>query len=139
MTYWLGIDTPEVWEQSEQEYGLSASRKFGFPEGRRKSVEKIRKGDYILNYVTKRQRFFAVWEVTGEHIYDPNHEFAGRAFPNCVEVQAVARVDPEYGIENPGVSVRRSAIQLDDELGRIIYNEIRDLANANQLDLGFQE
>jgi hypothetical protein len=84
MTYWLGIDTPQVWEEAKQKYNLREPHPFGFPEGRSKSVRQMRVGDRIINYLTKHHRFFAVWEVTEERFPDPSHIYAGKVFPECV-------------------------------------------------------
>ena len=128
MTYWLGIDSPEVWEEAKQKYDLNAPQPFGFREGRRKSVQKIQIGDYIVNYMTKYSRFFAVWEVTKEWFYDPNYTLAGEVYSECVEVRPVVMLEPEEGIENPGVLVRQAAIRLEDEVGERILNALRDRA-----------
>jgi hypothetical protein len=139
MTYWLGVDTPEVWEEAQRKYNLNEPHPFGFPEGRRKSVQRMKIGDRIVNYITKRQRFFAVWEVTKGYIYDPTNTFANnKAFPECVEVSPVVRLAPEEGIENPGVSVRQSAVRLDDEVGERILSALRDRVPASELESDLQ-
>src|SRR5229473_1486690 len=84
MSYWLGVETPEVWAEANRTHDLNHPVRFGFPEGRRKSVQQINVGDRIINYMTKHRRFFAVWEVTGRYVHDPNQRFAGKVFPECV-------------------------------------------------------
>ncbi|MDR5727945.1 MAG: EVE domain-containing protein [Terriglobia bacterium] len=127
MTYWLGIDTPEVWVATEQKkYNSTEPHRFGFPEGRRKSVQKMQIGDRIVNYMTVRQRFFAVWEITKKYISDPTHILANSVFPECVEVRPIVRLAPDEGVENPGVSVRQSAVRLPDEVGEGILSALKD-------------
>src|SRR6266851_3088737 len=127
MAYWLGIDTPEVWEEAQRKN----NNRFGFPEGRRKSVQQINVGDRIINYITKHRRFFAVWEVTGGYVHDPNQRFAGKVFPECVEAKPILMRSPERGIERRqtddwGVSsVRMSAVRLDDDVGERILTALQ--------------
>jgi hypothetical protein len=138
MTYWLGIDTPEVWEKAEQKYNRNGPHLFGFPEGRRKYVQQMQIGDRIVNYITKRQRFFAVWEITKGYTYNPTHTFANRVFPECVEVRPVVRLAPEEGVENPGVGVRQSAVRLRDEVGERILSALKDRVSASELEVDLQ-
>lgn len=125
MTYWLGIDTPEVWEEAQRK----DNKRFGFPAGRRKSVQQIQPGDRIVNYMTKQKRFFAVWEVTRGYVHDPDNKLAGKEFPECVEVRELVKLPPEKGIENYGLSVRQSAVHLRDEDGDKILNALLQALN----------
>jgi EVE domain len=122
MTYWLGIDTPEVWAEAQRK----DNNRFGFSTGRRKSVEQIRPGDRIVNYMTKKKRFFAVWEVPRGSVYDPDNKLAAKEFPECVEVSKIVELPPEGGIENYGLSVRRSAVRLRDEDGEKILSALQE-------------
>jgi predicted restriction endonuclease len=61
-----------------------------------------------------------------------------KAFPECVEVSPVVRLAPEEGIENPGVSVRQSAVRLDDEVGERILSALRDRVPASELESDLQ-
>jgi hypothetical protein len=127
MTYWLGMDNPEVWEASRRKYDLSNRHPFGFPTGRRKSVQKMKIGDRIANYITQPHScFFAVWEITnGYHIIEDN-VLAGTLFPECVEVQPLIIRSPEKGIKNNWViSVRMSAVRLKDDVGEEILTALQ--------------
>jgi EVE domain len=128
MTYWLGVVTPEVWKEArQQEYDPNGPRLYGFPRTRRKSVHKIKAGDRIIDYLTKRKVFFAAWEVTGEHSYDPSRKFAGKEFPECVEVTPIKTLSPEMGIQNNWIaSVRMSARPLDDDVGEPILKALQN-------------
>ena len=96
--YWLGIDTPAVYEDSKKKYVLEEPHPFGFPKSRRGFVKKMRTGDRIINYITELHRFFAVWEITEEHFSDANQILGGTAFPECVEVRPVKLKAPKDGI-----------------------------------------
>jgi EVE domain-containing protein len=122
MTYWLGIDTPAVWAEAQR----TDNNRFGFPAGRRRSVQQMQPGDRIINYMTKQKRFFAVWEVTKGHVHDPDYKFAGREFPECVEIREIIKVPPKNGIENYGLLVRQSAVRLRDEDGDKILSALQE-------------
>jgi hypothetical protein len=68
MTYWLGVVTPEVWSESTRKYNLAGPLRYGFPQGRSKSVKRMKVGDRIVEYMTKRKVFFAAWEITGGYL-----------------------------------------------------------------------
>jgi hypothetical protein len=92
----------------------------------------MKAGDRIVEYMTKRQVFFACWEIIGGYIYTPNRELAGREFPECVEVKQINILTPETGIQNNwGVSVRMSAVRLDDNIGETICNALRSSAGQS--------
>src|SRR5258708_28213484 len=83
-------------------------------------------GDRIVNYVTAPiKRFFAVWEIIEKNRHDPTYIFDYKEFPECVLVRPIVLLAPKDGIENPGVSIRRSAIQLSDEVGEKILTELK--------------
>ena|ERR1700730_12802957 len=137
MTYWLGIDSPEVWADwaaHNPNYGLNEPVepvRFGFRERRRKSVQQIQPGDRIINYMTKGCWLFAVWEVTEKYVYDPNYILAGEVFSECVWTKPIVMLLPERGIRrrqdnNWGVpSVRMAAVRLDDDAGDKILSVLR--------------
>jgi hypothetical protein len=141
---WLGVEKPEVWKEAHR----IDDNKFGFPTTRRRTVEeKIQIGDRIISYMTKRQVFFAVWEVTGGYEYIRNRSFAGEEFPECVEVKKIVELSPESGISfhqikndlnnfralgNPkkwGVLVQRSATLWNDEDGERILSALQAISN----------
>jgi hypothetical protein len=133
MTYWLGIDKPEVWEDAKRKYNLDNLHLFGFPEGRRKSVQQMKTGDRIVNYMTRpHKRFFAVWEIASGHRIDNGHILAGTRFSECVEVKPIVKLSPEKGVENNwGISVRQSAIRLPEEVGEKILSALQDVGRSS--------
>ena len=58
-TYWLDLFTLETWK----EIGRHGSTVSGFAEGRRKTVERMRLGDYLLSYLTGVSRWIGLLEV----------------------------------------------------------------------------
>ncbi|MGH7096186.1 MAG: hypothetical protein ACREE4_00820 [Stellaceae bacterium] len=71
--YWLGVDTPQVWAEWKQKYDPNKPLLFGFPASRKMSVKKMKIGDRIINYMKTQHRLFAVWDITGGYVYDPNY------------------------------------------------------------------
>ena len=156
MTYWLGIDSPAVWEDVKQKSNLQEPRPFSFPAGRRKSVKKIKVGDRIINYMKDEKRFFAVWEVTKEHFID-THVYAGQEFSECVEVYPLVFVEPREGIrfdeikdrlkrfqelpnkKNWGGIVRQSATEWPAEDGDTILELLGYDGPSDELHRDFQE
>lgn len=135
MDYWLGIARPNVLKDSQQKYDLRSQHPFGFPEGRLKSVQGMKVGDRIVNYVTAPySRFFAVWEITRPHVHDDAHILAGNTFPfpECVLVKPIVLVSPEAGIENPGIPVRQSAVKVDEALAETILSALRGAEHSRE-------
>ena len=65
-TYWLDLFTGITWE----ELLASGANISGFRETRRKMVQRIKPGDYLLCYLTGVSRFIGVLEVTSGIIDD---------------------------------------------------------------------
>jgi hypothetical protein len=126
MTYWLGIETPEVWEAIGRRYRLRDLHTLAFPEGRRKSVEKMQTGDRIISYMIRpHSRFFAVWEITGRHHHQEDY-LPGWRYPECVEVKPIVQRSPEKGVKNAwGVSVRQSAVRITEDVGDQILTALQ--------------
>ena len=59
-SYWLDLFTGKTWH----EFLDAGAEVSGFRHQRRKSVAKIRPGDYLLCYLTGLSRFIGVLEVT---------------------------------------------------------------------------
>src|SRR6185437_791720 len=96
MRYWLGIDSPAVWQEVRQKHDLQGLHPFAFPSRRGNSVRKIEVGHRIINYMKDMQRFFAVWEVTAvpKGGFSEPQIYAGREFPECVQVRPLVLVEP---------------------------------------------
>jgi len=151
MTYWIGVDTPEVFADSNRKQNLSGSHLFGFPAGRRQFVERMQVDDRIVNYMTGRKVFFAVWRVTGPHEHRPDNILDDKPFPECVTVIPEVLLPPERGVpfdriknrlkafgelknsNRWSVLVRPSArrFKYDDD-GELILNVLREEDKGNQ-------
>lgn len=150
MNYWIGVDTPQVWEDASRKYNLHEPHLFGFPEGRAPFVKKMQVGDRIVNYMTARKVFFAVWEVRKTHEHRSENILDGKPFPEYVTVTPEVLCSPEKGVpfdeiknrlkafnelKNPqrwSVLVRPSARQLYNDDGEIILNALRAHGEAEQ-------
>jgi hypothetical protein len=146
MNYWIGVDTLEVFEESRKKNDLDEPHTFGFPADRKGAVEKMRVGDRILNYMTGKKVFFAVWKVTKEYEYKPEYRINGQSFPSCVTVSKEVLLPPEDGIpfdriksrlkafgelKNPkrwSVLVRPSARKFDEGDGEVVLNALLEQA-----------
>ena len=111
MTYWIGVSTPEVFEDASRKYNLDGPRPFGFPTGRQPSVEQMEVDDLIVNYMTKRKVFFAVWKIIERHKHIPEYILAGTPFPECVTVIRDAVLPPERGISFDQIKNRLRAFE----------------------------
>ncbi|MDP9456058.1 MAG: EVE domain-containing protein [Actinomycetota bacterium] len=70
----------------------------GFRERRRKTVQRIKPGDYLLCYLTGVSRFIGVLEVTSELYRDETPIWKDEAFPCRVTVEAIAALTPETAV-----------------------------------------
>ena len=151
MTYWIGVDTPEVFEEANRKDNLSEPHRFGFPTGRRKFVERMQVGDRIVNYMTRRKVFFAVWQITERHEHRPEYILDDKPFPECVTVIPEVLVPPEKGVSFDRIKTRLKAFgelknskrwsvlvrpsarpfKYDDD-GETILNALRDAKGNNQ-------
>jgi hypothetical protein len=93
-TYWLDLFTPETWQEFRRHGGTVS----GFAEGRRRTVERMRPGDYLLCYLTGISRWIGLLEVTGDAYYDESPIWQSRTFPSRIPVRIVLAVDPEFGV-----------------------------------------
>lgn len=70
----------------------------GFRSTRATSVRKIKKGDYLLCYLTGVSRFIGVLEVTGDPYSDDTPIWKDEPFPERVRVRPVAALTPETAV-----------------------------------------
>lgn len=156
MTYWLGIDSPAVWEDVKSKHDLSKPHPFAFRKRRGKSVQKMQIGDRIINYMKGHQVFFAVWEITGERFFEPQL-YAGQEFPECVQVRPLVFVHPNEGIpfqqikgrlqrfqklpntENWGGIVRQSATVWESQDGDTILAALGYNPDASELETDLRD
>lgn len=142
--YWIGITRPRVWAESNQKYPQNQEpRPFGFRTTLIKSVEGMQVGDRLVQYMSKRKLFLAVFKITKSHFHNPEHEFDGESFPECVEVKPIVLCSPSNGVPIEEVSgsllafsklknpknwssvVRRGATRLDPADGAKILEALQ--------------
>ena len=92
--YWLDLFTGVTWE----EFRKAGSKISGFRESRWKTVQKIKKGDYLLCYLTGISRFIGVLEVTGTGFKDTSRIWSDEDFPCRLKVKPIVELTPETGI-----------------------------------------
>jgi EVE domain-containing protein len=98
MRYWLGIDSPAVYEDYKNKYKLAEARPFGFPKARQAAVRETQVGDRVINYITDYKRFYAVCEIIEKQVTDNDYILDGTAYPECVKVTPLTICSPEDGI-----------------------------------------
>jgi EVE domain len=93
-SYWLDLFTGTTWDEFHRAGGDVS----GFRQSRRKSVQKMKVGDYLVCYLTGVSRFIGVLEVIGERYSDPSLIWKDDAFPERVRVKSVATLKPETSV-----------------------------------------
>src|SRR5215218_2611337 len=93
-SYWLDLFTGVTWHEF-LEAGATVS---GFREGRWKTVQRIKSGDYLLCYLTGVSRFIGVLEVTSDPFKGTTPIWKDEVFPSRVEVKEVVSLTPETAV-----------------------------------------
>ena len=101
--YWLALFTGTTWEEF-LEYG---AKTMGFKETKKKSVQKISPGDYLICYVSGISRFIGVLEVSSKPYFDETKIWKMATFPQRVDVKLLHKLEPNASIP---------VIDLKDEL-----------------------
>ena len=93
--YWLDLFTWKTWK----EFTDAGGEVSGFRETMRKSVERIKPGDYLLCYLTGLSRWIGVLEVTSQPFFDRKKViWKGEDFPCRLHVKPVVALTPETAI-----------------------------------------
>jgi hypothetical protein len=93
-SYWLDLFTSTTWT----EFINSGGEVSGFRARRRKVVEQMQIGDYLLCYLTGISRFIGVLEVTSKSYVDETPIWKTEAFPARVRVKILAQVGPQTAV-----------------------------------------
>ena len=92
--YWLNLFTYNTWE----EFKKAGSNVSGFRESRWKTVQKIKKGDLFICYLTGISRFIGILEVTKEVFKDNSTIWADEDFPCRLGVRNVVELTTETAV-----------------------------------------
>ena len=93
-TYWLDLFTGTTW----QKFIDAGAETSGFREGRRKTVQRVKPGDYFLCYLTGVSRFIAILEVQAEAFHDDTPIWEEEVFPWRLKVKIVVALKPETAV-----------------------------------------
>src|SRR3990172_5537423 len=93
-SYWLDLFSAKTWA----EFVAAGQTVSGFREGRCRSVNRMRVGDYLICYLTGASRFIGILEVTSAPYRDETPIWQDEAFPCRVHVRSVASLTPETGV-----------------------------------------
>ena len=92
--YWLDLFTGTTW----QEFLDAGAEVSGFRESRWKTVQKIKRGDTLLCYLTGVSRWIAVLETVSEPYFDRTPIWKDEEFPCRIKVKVYKALTPETAI-----------------------------------------
>lgn len=102
--YWVDLFTGKTWDEFE----AAGGRTSGFRASRAKSVRRLKKGDWLLCYVTGVSRFIAILEVEGEPFTDESPIWSDDVFPVRIAVKPIAKLTPTTAVPVSGLLSRLS-------------------------------
>ena len=92
--YFLGLFTARSWT----EFKANGAEVMGFTEKKIAAAARLRTGDKLLCYLTKRSTFVAVLEVAGHFYQDSTPIWTDGLFPVRVPVKVVTELSPLAGL-----------------------------------------
>ena len=92
--YWLDLFTGATWT----EFKNTGSNVSGFRKSRWKTIQKIKKGDYLLCYITGISRFIGVLEVISEPFQDDSKIWSDEDFPCRLKVKPIIELNFDTAI-----------------------------------------
>jgi predicted RNA-binding protein len=92
--YWLVLFSGSTWK----EFIDAGANVMGFKEHRKKSVDKLKSGDYLLCYITGLSRFIGVLEVTSKPFVGESRIWKDDVFPYRVKVAPVITLTLETSV-----------------------------------------
>jgi hypothetical protein len=92
--YWLDLFTGTTW----QEFLDAGGKVTGFRERRRKTVQQIKVGDYLLCYLTGVSRFIGALEVVKPAYQDSSPIWKDEEFPWRLKVKVLIALTPETAV-----------------------------------------
>ncbi len=92
--YWLDLFTGATWN----EFKAAGAQISGFRDSRRATVQKIKRGDYLLCCLTGVSRFIGILEVTDPAYRDSSPIWRDEDFPCRLKVKLVAELTPDTAV-----------------------------------------
>ena len=92
--YWLDLFTGATWN----EFLESGGNISGFRESRWSTVQKIKKGDLLICYLTGVSRFIGILEVISEPFQDNSPIWKDEDFPSRLKVKPIITLKPNTAI-----------------------------------------
>ena len=92
--YWLNLFSGKTWE----EFLKNGANVSGFRESKRKIVEKVRPGDYLICYVIGISRLIGVLEVKSTYYYDETPLWEDEVFPCRLKVELIYSLKPKAAV-----------------------------------------
>lgn len=92
--YWLDLFTRKTW----QEFVAAGASVSGFREGRWRTVQQMKPGDYLLCYLIGVSRWIGVLEVISEPYRDTSRIWEDDIFPCRVDVRPIITLTPETAV-----------------------------------------
>ena len=92
--YFLGLFTARSWT----EFKANGAQVMGFTEKKVAAAARLRPGDRLLCYLTKRSTFVAILEVTGPSYQDSKPIWSDGLFPVRLPVKVVSELSPLAGL-----------------------------------------
>lgn len=93
-SYWLDLFTEETWLEAAR-HGFSVS---GFSDGRWATVQRVKRGDMLICYLTIRSAYVGLLRVTGEAYRDEAPIWSSQVFPSRLPVEPELLLRPDGGI-----------------------------------------
>lgn len=107
MRYWIDLFTWNTW----QEFLKAGGDISGFRASRWRTVQRMKRGDILLCYLTGLSRFIGILEVTGVPFQDSEPIWGEAVFPARVPVRVVLSLRPEHGVPVASLSAELSYFQ----------------------------
>ena len=93
-TYWLNLFSWKTW----QEFFTAGAETSGFRENRWSALLKVKKGDYLLCYLTGISRFIGIFEVTSDPYKSNTIIWSDDIFPSRIDVKIIVALTPETAV-----------------------------------------
>lgn len=141
--YFLAIFNERTWN----EFILNGSSVYGTTLKKRKLMETIKHGDFLICYITRISRFVGVLEITSKPYLEYTHIWEDDVYPSRVNVQPVYILKAENGIpasnlkedlqvfsnlknqKSWGAFFRNSLKKIPEHDAKIIINKVKEASN----------